>query len=97
MLHEVAIMLYALAAGFTASAIVANLYRLVADKPQTEFGKTVYMVVMVVAGPSVLFENAAKSFRAKGCPGWAFWLATAVAGYWSFTLGLFVLTLTLAL
>ena len=97
MLHEVAVILYALAAGFTASAIVANLYRLVADKPQTETGKTVYMVIMVVAGPSVLFENAAKKFRAKGCSGWAFWLATAVAGYWSFALGLFVLNITMAL
>jgi hypothetical protein len=97
MLHEVAIVLYALAAGFTASAIVTNLYRLVATKPQTETGKTVYMVIMVVAGPSVLLENAAKSFRAKGCPVWAFWLATAVAGYWSFALGLFVLNIGLAL
>jgi len=97
MLHEVAVILYALAAGFTASAIVANLYRLVADKPQTETGKTVYMVIMVVAGPSVLFENATKAFRAKGCPGWAFWLAAAVAGYWSFALGLFVLNITMAL
>ena len=97
MLHEVTVILFALAAGFTASAIVANLYRLVADKPQSNMGKTVYMAVMVVAGPSVLFENAAKSFRAKGCSGWAFWLAAAVAGYWSFAIGLFVLNITLAL
>jgi len=52
---------------------------------------------MVVAGPSVLFDNATKSFRAKACPGWAFWLAAAVAGYWSFALGLFVLNLSLVL
>ena len=55
MLHEVIVMLYALAAGFTASAIVANLYRLVTDKPQSDMGKTVYMAVMGVACPSVLF------------------------------------------
>ena len=97
MLHEIAVVLFALAAGFSASAIVANLYRLLAEKPKTETGKTVYMVIMVVAGPSVLFDNATKSFRAKACPGWAFWLAAAVAGYWSFALGLFVLNLSLAL
>ncbi|MGC9954368.1 MAG: hypothetical protein ABSD21_08845 [Rhizomicrobium sp.] len=97
MLHEVNVVLFAIIAGFTASGIVANLYRLVADKPQSNVGKTVYLAVMVVAGPSVLFGNAAKSFRTKGCSGYAFWLAAAIAGYWSFAIGLFILFISLAL
>ena len=96
-MRDVVVMLFSIAAGFTASGIVANLYRLVADKPQSGIGKTIYLAVMVVAGPSVLVGNATKSLRAKGCSRFAFWLATAVAGYWSFAIGLFVLNISLAL
>ena len=93
MLHGILVILFAIAIGFTASGISANLYRLVANKPETMRGKIIYAGVMVLAGPSVLFENAATSFRAKKCSGLAFWLAAAVAGYWSFALGLFVLNI----
>ncbi|HEY0281218.1 MAG TPA: hypothetical protein VGC27_01190 [Rhizomicrobium sp.] len=97
MLRDIIVILFSVAAGFTASGIVANLYRLMADKPQSRAGKTFYIAVMVIAGPCVLVANAAKSRRAKGCSHFAFWLATAVAGYWSFAIGLFVLDLSLAL
>jgi len=97
MLHNVAVVLFAITAGFTASGIAANLYRLLAKKPESKAGKTVYFAVMVVAGPSVLFENAATKFRTKACSMVAFWLAAAVAGYWSFAIGLFVLNIGLAL
>jgi hypothetical protein len=96
-LRDVVVIFFSIAAGFTASGIVASLYRLVADKPQSSIGKTVYITVMVVAGPSVLLANAAKSFRAKGCSAYALWLAAAIAGYWSFAIGLFVLNISLAL
>lgn len=97
MIHYLTVALFAMTAGFTASGITANLYRILAEKPQSVVGKTAYIAVMVVAGPSVLFENAAKSFRAKGCSAFAFWLAAAIAGYWSFVLGLFVLEVSLTL
>jgi hypothetical protein len=90
-MHGLLIILFALAFGFTASGITANLYRLIASKPESMPARIVYAGVMILAGPSVLFENAAKSFRAKKCSGVAFWLAAAVAAYWSFALGLFVL------
>ena len=93
MLHGILVILFAIAIGFTASGITANLYRLVANKPESMPAKIVYAGVMVVAGPNVLFENAANSFRSKKCSGLAFWLAAAVAGYWSFALGLFVLNI----
>ena len=93
MLHGILVILFAIAIGFTASGITANLYRLVANKPETTKGKIIYAGVMVVAGPNVLFENAANSFRAKKCSSLAFWMAAAVAAYWSFALGLFVLNI----
>ena len=52
---------------------------------------------MVFAGPNVLLENAASAFKAKSCSRTAFWLAAAIAGYWSFAIGLFVMNLSLAL
>ena len=55
------------------------------------------LVVMVVAGPTVLFNNAAKSWREKSCSGVAFGLAAALAGYWSFAIGLLVVQVALAL
>jgi hypothetical protein len=96
MLHGVFIILFSIAIGFTASAITANSYRLIAGKPESTGAKVVYAAVMVFAGPNVLFENAARSFRKKSCSWIAFWLAAAVAGYWSFALGLFMLSLSVA-
>ena len=82
---------FATLAGFTASGILANLYRLVAQKPVSAAGRVGYLAVMVVAGPNVLFENAATSFRARDCSRFAFFLAASIAAYWSFGLGLFVI------
>jgi hypothetical protein len=92
------VVLFATTAGFTASAIVANLYRIVVrTKPDSLGARVAYIAVMVAAGPSVLFENAARSWRTKDSSAMAFWLAAAVAGYWSFALGLFVLELGLSI
>lgn len=91
------VIVFSTLAGFTASGILANLYRLVAKKPETMAGRVSYMAVMVVAGPNVLFENAATSFRAKDCSSFAFWLASAIAGYWSFALGMFIIQVGLVI
>lgn len=93
MYHDAMVALFALTAGFTASGILANSYRLIADKPQTTVARIGYIAVMVVAGPSVLFENAAKAWRESSCSGTAFWLAAAIAGYWSLAIGLLILAL----
>jgi hypothetical protein len=96
--RDLMVVLFATAAGFTVSGILANLYRLiVGGKPESTNGRTVYLAVMVLAGPSVLLENAANSLRAKDCSRMAFWLAAAIAGYWSFAIGLFVLNVSLVL
>ncbi|GAA0556083.1 DUF6949 family protein [Rhizomicrobium electricum] len=95
-MHGLIIIFFAIAIGFTASGITANLYRLIAKKPESLKARLVYAGVMVVAGPNVLFENAATSFKTKKCSSIAFWLAAAIAGYWSFVLGLFVLNIYVA-
>jgi len=97
MLHNAMVALFALASGFTASGIVANLYRLLVKKTESWASKAGYFAVMTVAGPSVLFDNAARTWRKKGCSATAFWLAAAVSSYWSFALGLFVLQLALSI
>lgn len=95
-MHHLIVALFSILAGFTASGIVANLYRLIVEKTKSKAGKTLHLAIMVVAGPNVLFENAAKGFRTKHCTGVAFLLAALVVGYWSFVIGIFLLELILA-
>lgn len=95
--HDLTVALFALASGFTASGIIANLYRIVATDKGSALGRAAYVAVMIFAGPNVLFENAAKAWREKTCSATAFWLAAAVSGYWSLAIGLLVIQLGLAL
>jgi uncharacterized protein DUF6949 len=97
MIHDTIVLLFAITAGFTASGIVANLYRLASRGRETATARTAYYVSMIIAGPSVLFENAAKALREKNCSRLAFWLAAAVSGYWSLALGLFLIEIGLSL
>ena len=96
-MHNAMVALFAMTAGFTASGIVANLYRLLIKKGEGWASKIGYVAVMVIAGPSVLFDNAARTWRKKDCSAIAFWLAAAVSSYWSLALGLFVLQLALSI
>jgi uncharacterized membrane protein YjjB (DUF3815 family) len=98
MLHDTVVLLFAITAGFTASGIVANVYRLFArDSREKRPAKIFYYVSMIFAGPSVLFENAAKALREKNSSRLAFWLATAICGYWSLALGLLLIEVGLSL
>lgn len=96
-MHDLLIFFFALAAGLTLSGIVASLYRMLAAKPKTAVETVFYCAVMIIAGPSVLFENATKSFRAKDCSRVAYGFAVAIASYWAFALGLAVLSVKLFL
>jgi hypothetical protein len=89
--------LFAFAGGLALSGIVANLYRILARRPKSRKAKTVYYVVMILAGPSVLFENATRSFRKKDCSTSAYGFAVALASYWAFVIGLMVVDIGLAL
>jgi hypothetical protein len=83
--------------GFTASGISANLYHLLVKEARSSTDRAIFVAVMIVAGPSVMFEKAAKGWREKSCSGVAFWLAAALSGYWSLALGLLVIQVALAL
>lgn len=96
-MHDMMLALFAIACGFTASGIVATAYRMIASGKSSGLGRVAYVAVMIFAGPNVLFENAAKSWREKSCSAVAFWLAAALSGYWSLAIGLLVIQLGLAL
>jgi hypothetical protein len=97
MIHNLLIFMYAMTGGLAVSGIIANIYRLlVPKKSESASGKTTYFIVMAVAGPTVLLDNAARSWRAKSCSTMAFWLAAAVSIYWSFVIGLFAMNVALA-
>jgi hypothetical protein len=91
------LVVFATLSGFTASGILANLYRIIAKEPEGTFGRVSYLIIMTVAGPNIYFENAAQALRAKKSSPVAFWMAAALAGYWSFTIGLLVIAAVLAL
>ena len=92
-MHALMTLLFATAGGLALSGIVANLYRLLARKPQGTPERIFYMGVMVLAGPSVLIDNATRSFRKKSCSNAAYIFAVGLTAYWSFALGLALITL----
>ena len=96
-MHDLIVALFAIASGFTASGIIASVYRMVPSDKGSSMGRAAYVAVMIFAGPNVLFENAAKAWREKSCTAVAFWLAAAVSGYWSLAIGLLVIQLGLVL
>jgi hypothetical protein len=96
-MKDLLLLLFALAGGLTLSGIAANLYRILARKPVSRPEKAVYYAVMAVAGPSVLFNNATHSFRVKDCSVAAYTFAIMIAAYWSFALGLVIISLCIKL
>ena len=92
LLRDILVLLFAVTAGLTLSGIIANIYRILARKPQSRGETALYYGVMVLAGASVLLENATRSYRKKDCSAPAYGFAVAIVGYWSFILGLVVMT-----
>ena len=90
-MRSLLLVLFAVAAGLTLSGIVANLYRLIATKPKHGGDSWIYYAVMVLAGPSVLFDNATRSFRKKECGRIAWAFALCLATYWAMVLGAILL------
>ena len=48
---------------------------------------------MAIAGPSVLIDNATRSFRGRNCSKGAYAFALGLTAYWSFVLGYLVISL----
>ena len=89
------ILLFSFAGGLALSGIVANLYRILARKPTGSAAAACHYAIMVVAGPSILFENATRSFRTKACSGASYGFAVAIAAYWALLLGMILVELAL--
>jgi len=96
-LRDITVLLFALTAGLTLSGIIANIYRVFARKPQSNGETILYWTVMVVAGASVLLENATRTYRKKDCSAPAYGFAIAIVGYWCFIMGLGILSVALAI
>ena len=96
-MHPLFVVFFAVAAGFTASGIVASLYRIVARSPQSDGETLVRQVVLVVAGPTVFFNAAARLFMTKELSPLLFAFAVVALSYWSFALGLFILNIVIFL
>jgi hypothetical protein len=89
------ILLFSFAGGLALSGIVANLFRILARKPQSSAAAACHYAVMVVAGPNILLENATRSFRARTCSGASYGFAVVIAAYWALLLGMIVVALAL--
>ncbi|HXJ02348.1 MAG TPA: hypothetical protein VNH44_14090 [Micropepsaceae bacterium] len=94
-MHGIWLVAFAIAAGFTASAIIANLYRASGVQAKGPGTRALRNAVLVLAGPSVLFESAIRGFRGKTWSPVAFWLATGVTAYWSLFVGLLVVDIAI--
>lgn len=97
MLHDLYVVAFSMATGFTASGIIENVYRLIFPKTESGIARTAHIGVMVFAGPSVLFGTSFKAMREHKSSKGAFWLASAVAAYWSLVIGLILLRILFAL
>jgi hypothetical protein len=82
--------LLVLTSGFTASAIVANLYRISGFVPETTSGHFVRVCVLMFAGPSEMFESAITARMSRDSSAVLFWLTISAVCYWSLVLGVVV-------
>ena len=96
-LRDITVMMFAVTAGLTLSGIIANIYRIFARKPQGNGETILYYGVMVIAGASVLLENATRTYRKKDCSAPAYGFAVALVGYWCFIMGLLILSVALTI
>jgi len=96
-MHPLFVAFLAVAAGFTASGIVASLYRIVARSPQSDREKMVRQIVLVVAGPTVFFNAATRMLMTKELSPLLFSFAVMALSYWSFALGLLILNIVIFL
>ena len=90
-MNALASVLILLAAGFTASAIAANLYRIAGFAPETTVGHFVHIVALMFTGPSEIFESAVDARLSGRWNAIGFWLAISGVCYWSLILGLAVI------
>ncbi len=97
-MHGFTLVLFSIAAGYTASSIVACLYRMVNGAAAQDGGaRWLRSLLMIFAGPNLVLDTAMKSFAEKKWTARLFWCALAGIAYWSMALGLFVIDLAVSL
>ena len=92
-MHSLSLFLIVITAGFTASGIIANLYRISGLKLEGTFGDVAWAAIVVFAGPNMIFECAMQGRIQKTWSAMAVWLVVAATCYWSMALGFIVLQL----
>jgi len=90
-MHGIWLILFAVAFGFTASGVVAALYRLSGMNTQTQSGKIVGTAVLFLAGPTIIFQMAMNGLREKAWKPLMCWIVVAGLTYWSLGIGLLIL------
>lgn len=95
-MHDLLVVFFAVAAGFTASGIVASVYRIIARSPESNREKMVRHAVLVVAGPTVFFGTATRLLMTKELSPILFSFAVMALSYWSFAIGLFILNIVIS-
>lgn len=103
-ISETGVFLFIVIAGFVTSAIAKNGVRLLVKQVATGLEESRWswleaatLVYLMVAGPSLLLDNALKTHATGGWPTSYLWAALGVVLIWSFVLGLFVLSVLLSL
>jgi heme/copper-type cytochrome/quinol oxidase subunit 3 len=90
-MYGIWLILFAVVAGFTASGVAASLYRCSGINSKTQSGKIVGTAVLVLAGPSVIFQMAMNGLRKKEWKPLTCWIVVAGLTYWSLAIGLLIL------
>lgn len=92
-MHGLGLVVFAIAAGFTTSGVVASLYNCSGLSSETHGGKVVATAVLVLAGPSVIFLMAMNGLRSKEWKPVVGWLVVAGLTSWSLAIGLLILNI----
>ena len=100
---EFGVFLFTIATGFVAAGLSGSLYRLVTKKPasfQLLSDSSAMMmagvVTLVFAGPAVIMRNALRAQIIENRPPFWLLLSAMIAVFWSFMVGLFVLSILIA-
>lgn len=100
-MHELVVFVMILAAGYVASGLIMSFYLLVTGKteyapqPKTDFQRVAMVGLTIFTGPSLLTTTALKP--PQGQPKGYAWVMLGITLFWSYLLGLFIVTLALSL
>ncbi|GAK46059.1 conserved protein [Tepidicaulis marinus] len=102
-MHELMVFFLTLVTGYVAAGLTGSFYRLVTNKPasfqmwqESTAGLVMGVCTLVFAGPTVILRNAMRAQVIENRPPFWLLLSTLIASFWSFLVGIFILSLVLA-